>query len=175
MADTPPFLEHKTVDVGDVVDALTAEPAALKAQRVHSGVGNGVTRSFHEGRNILVHQRPARGDDMGANVNELQAGGLAAQYHIVAHDDVASQGGVIGKHTVVAHHAVVCHMDVSHQQVVAAYHRPARGRSAAVQRAALPDNVVVAYLAGGVFSCKLQVLRDGGNDCARKDRKLLQI
>ena len=100
---------------------------------------------------------------MRTDVDELQAGRLAAEDNPVAEDDMTGEGGVVGQHAMVADHAVVCHMDIGHQQVAVADDRLAAGGGAAVDGAAFAYDVVVADLHRGVFARELQVLRYGSN------------
>ncbi len=173
MADGVAFLEDKAVDVGNIVDGFAAETPALQAERVDSGIGNGVACRLDKGRDVLVDKRAPGGDDVRAYVDKLQAGCLATKDDVVAQHDMTRQGGVVGQDAVAAHYAVVRHMDVCHEQVVAADYGAARGRSAAVDGAALADDVVVANLAGGVLSGKLQVLRHCRDDRAGEDVAVL--
>ena len=79
----------------------------------------------------------------------------------------------IGQNAVVAHHTVMGHMHIGHQQVVVSDNGLAAGGGATVDGAALTDAVIVTYLNGGVFACKLQVLWDCGDDSTRENFAVL--
>ena len=63
--------EDVAVDVGDAVDTFAREAAALQAEAVHAAVLDGVAGGLDEGRDVLVDEGAALGDDVRADVDEL--------------------------------------------------------------------------------------------------------
>lgn len=173
VGDVETFDEDVAVDVADAVDALLGESTALEAEGVHAAVLDGVAGSFDEGWHVLVDEGTSLGDDVGADMDELQAGCLAAEDDVIAHDDMSGEGGVIGKYAVVAYDTVVGYMDVSHEEVAVADDGLAAGGGATVNGAAFADGVVVANLDGGVFAGELEILRHGSDDSTGEDAAVL--
>ena len=69
-----------------------------------------------------------------------------------------------------ADEAVVPHVHPFHQQVVAPHDGAAFGSRAAVDGHIFADGIVVADFGRGLFTTKFQILRDGTNHSARKER-----
>ena len=173
LADIEALDEDVAVNIADTVDTFLRESTTLESQTVHAAILDRVTGSLDEGGYILVNEGTALGDDMRADVNELQTSRLATKDDIVAHDDMTGEGGIVGQHTVVADDTIMSHMDIGHDKVAIAYNSLAAGGGAAVDGAAFADGIVVTNLDSGVFSGELKVLRYGGNDSTGEDATVL--
>ena len=82
---------------------------------------------------------------------------------IVFHFNLTGKLGGVSDDAAITDDTVVSHMHVLHQQVTVANHRLALGSGSAANGYILADRIVVAYLAGSLFTLELQVLGLGGD------------
>src|SRR5690606_11925623 len=105
---------------------------------------------------------------MGADMAKLMHCHHTGKYNIVAHSDVTRQRTAVGKDAIVPHYTVVGDMAICLNKTVFADDGFPTVLCAAVYGDAFADGGIVADFSGGVFSVKFQVLRNSGNNRARK-------
>src|SRR5690606_4720813 len=100
----------------------------------------------HVGWNILTNCAAAPHHAVGANMDKLMKGGLAAQNGPIVYMNVAGQLHTVGDNGVRADLTVVRDMDVGHDPVVITHASdPNILCGACIQRDEFPEHVAVTY------------------------------
>jgi CMP-2-keto-3-deoxyoctulosonic acid synthetase len=106
---------------------------------------------------------------MPANSNKLLHANEPFQDSIVFNFNMAGKVYIIGKDDVIPQNAIVRYMRVRHQQIMRSHGSASGSDSTAIDCDKLPNCGIIANFSGCNFTIELEVLRNGGNDRARKD------
>lgn len=152
------------VDFLNVANYLGGEATAAKADRVDTGIGNGLASCLDIWRNVLVDKRTALNHDMRADVTELVDESASANHGKVVNDNLTGNLSGIGDNHIVANHTVVSYVAVGHNEAVAADNGLALGGGATVDGNTFANGGVVADYGKSVLATELEVLRDAGDN-----------
>src|SRR5262249_51496725 len=134
------------VRLADVTHLPLIEAPALESLGVDDVRYRGIAGDHDKGRHIALHDGPAGEKRMRTDLHKLVHGREPTEYDPVSDFDVPGQCRAVGEHDFVANDAIVRHMRIGHEQVVVADAGHAGAvNGSAVDRAALAENIAVAY------------------------------
>ena len=166
-------IEATLIDVAvglmDGINLLASEAATAQTYEVEAAVSDGLAGGNDIGRNLLATLTATLHHYVATDATELVDEHGRADDGKVVNDNLACQLCLVANDTAVAHDSVVRYMYTFHEQVVAAHDGAPLGCSASVDGHVLAYGVVVANLGCSLLSAKLEVLRDGADDCTRED------
>jgi hypothetical protein len=110
---------------------------------------------------------------MLGDTGELMNQATPADDGVVVYLHLTGYLGGIAYDNIVFQQAIMRHMAIGHDQAIVPDDGTSLGGCAPVYGYTFADGGMVANLGGGYFSHKLQVLRDAGNDGARKNAAIV--
>ena len=153
----------------DVIDEVTVEAPSTKTDSVQAAESCRVAGYETERQNILREACAAAHHRVATYATELVHQHTGTQDGIVVNDYLACKLGAVADDATVTHNGIVCHMCPFHEQVVVTNYGAPFGCRSSVDGHVLAYLVVVANFGCTFLAFELKVLRNGTDDCTRKE------
>ena len=150
-------------------NSFIGESATAQPDQVDSGIANGLFSCNNERRDIHRKAGAALNHDIAADAAELVHQDGGTDDGKVVDGDLAGELCRIADDTAASDDAVMGDMHVFHQQVVVAHNCCAFGSRSTGDGDVFSDRIVVTDFTNRVLASEFQVLRLGGDACARQN------
>jgi hypothetical protein len=163
------FLKNDAVQIVDVVNLLCTKIATAQANNVYTNIDQWLACSPHKRRHIFSHQGSPGNKTVSTYACKLLYAHLAFNDSPVVYKYMTSQIYVIGQDDIVAQKTVMSNMHIGHKETVAAHPGRIGLCSSSVDGNMLAYNGIVTDNRCCVLTLKLEILRNGRNDCPGKN------